>query len=31
MDAAEIRFKNFIAPQELPFPSATGLIYDSGN
>ena len=31
MDAAEIRLKNFIAPQEFPFASGTGLIYDSGN
>lgn len=31
MDAAAIRFKNFIEPQEFPFATGTGLIYDSGN
>jgi carbon-monoxide dehydrogenase large subunit len=31
MDPAEIRFKNFIANEEFPFPTATGLIYDSGD
>lgn len=31
MDAAEIRLKNFIEPQEFPFATGTGLIYDSGN
>ena len=31
IDAAEIRFKNFIEPQEFPFATGTGLIYDSGN
>ena len=31
MDAAEIRFKNFIEPQEFPFATGTGLVYDSGN
>ncbi len=30
MDPAEIRFKNFIQPQEFPFATATGLTYDSG-
>jgi carbon-monoxide dehydrogenase large subunit len=31
MDPAEIRLKNFIANEEFPFPTATGLIYDSGD
>ncbi len=31
MDPAEIRFKNFIGKDEFPFPTATGLNYDSGN
>jgi len=31
MDPAAIRFKNFIAPQEFPFATGTGLVYDSGN
>jgi len=31
MDAAEIRLKNFIEPQEFPFATGTGLIYDSGS
>jgi aerobic carbon-monoxide dehydrogenase large subunit len=31
MDPAEIRLKNFIAKDEFPFPTATGLIYDSGD
>jgi carbon-monoxide dehydrogenase large subunit len=31
LDPAEIRFKNFIAPQEFPFATGTGLVYDSGN
>src|SRR5579883_2664879 len=31
MDPAEIRLKNFVAKDEFPFPTATGLIYDSGN
>lgn len=31
MDAAEIRLKNFIEPQEFPYSTGTGLIYDSGN
>jgi len=30
MDPAEIRLKNFIQPEEFPFATATGLIYDSG-
>ncbi|MDQ2856591.1 MAG: xanthine dehydrogenase family protein molybdopterin-binding subunit, partial [Acidobacteriota bacterium] len=31
MDAAEVRRKNFPAPDEFPFHTATGLDYDSGN
>src|SRR6202167_3712845 len=31
MDPAEIRVKNFVQREEFPFPTATGLIYDSGN
>ncbi len=31
MDPAEIRFKNFVLNEEFPYPTATGLVYDSGN
>jgi aerobic carbon-monoxide dehydrogenase large subunit len=31
MDPAEIRLKNFVGNDEFPFPTATGLNYDSGN
>ena len=31
MDPTEIRVKNFVKPEEFPFPTATGLVYDSGN
>src|SRR6266852_3787221 len=31
IDPAEIRFKNFVAKESFPFPTATGLMYDSGN
>jgi carbon-monoxide dehydrogenase large subunit len=31
MDPAEIRLKNFVHNDEFPFPTATGLTYDSGN
>jgi carbon-monoxide dehydrogenase large subunit len=31
MDPAEIRFKNFIEPQQFPYATGTGLVYDSGN
>jgi carbon-monoxide dehydrogenase large subunit len=31
MDAADVRRKNFPAPDEFPFHTATGLDYDSGN
>jgi carbon-monoxide dehydrogenase large subunit len=31
MDPVEVRRKNFPAPSEFPFKTATGLTYDSGN
>src|SRR5579863_7523935 len=31
MDPAEIRLKNFVPKSEFPFPTATGLTYDSGD
>ena len=31
MDVVEVRRKNFPAPHEFPFKTATGLFYDSGN
>src|SRR5207344_1367330 len=31
MDPAEIRLKNFIRNEEFPFPTATGLVYDTGD
>src|SRR3954471_6929776 len=31
MDPVEIRRKNFVGNDEFPFPTATGLFYDSGN
>ncbi|HEV2201509.1 MAG TPA: xanthine dehydrogenase family protein molybdopterin-binding subunit [Bryobacteraceae bacterium] len=31
MDPAEIRLKNFVTPEEFPYPTATGLTYDTGN
>ncbi|MPZ87459.1 MAG: molybdopterin-dependent oxidoreductase [Nitriliruptorales bacterium] len=31
MDAAELRQRNFIQPQEFPYRGATGSLYDSGN
>lgn len=31
MDPAEVRLKNFIRNEEFPFPTATGLTYDSGD
>jgi carbon-monoxide dehydrogenase large subunit len=31
MDTVEVRRKNFPAPAEFPFKTATGLFYDSGN
>jgi carbon-monoxide dehydrogenase large subunit len=31
LDPVEVRRKNFPAPEEFPFQTATGLFYDSGN
>jgi aerobic carbon-monoxide dehydrogenase large subunit len=31
MDPAEIRLKNFVRNEEFPFPTATGLTYDTGD
>jgi len=31
MDPAVIRLKNFVRNEEFPFPTATGLVYDSGD
>lgn len=31
MDPADIRFKNFIQPEQFPYETATGGIYDAGN
>lgn len=31
MDPVELRRKNFPKPEEFPFPTATGLFYDSGD
>ena len=31
MDPVELRLKNFVGNDEFPFPTATGLAYDSGN
>jgi carbon-monoxide dehydrogenase large subunit len=31
IDAAELRFKNFIQPEQFPYQSPTGWEYDSGN
>jgi carbon-monoxide dehydrogenase large subunit len=31
IDRAEIRFKNFIQPDEFPYPQASGAVFDSGN
>jgi carbon-monoxide dehydrogenase large subunit len=31
MDPAEVRLKNFVQNEEFPFPTATGLMYDSGD
>ncbi|MGZ4708169.1 MAG: molybdopterin cofactor-binding domain-containing protein, partial [Acidimicrobiales bacterium] len=30
-DPAEIRFKNFIQPEQFPYETATGFVYDSGD
>lgn len=31
IDPAELRFRNFIQPEEFPYRSVTGEVYDSGN
>src|SRR5581483_367091 len=31
MDPAELRLKNFVRNEEFPYPTPTGLTYDSGN
>ena len=31
IDPVEIRLKNFIQPEEFPYNTCTGAIYDSGN
>jgi carbon-monoxide dehydrogenase large subunit len=31
MDPAELRLKNFIQPEQFPYQSATGFVYDSGD
>jgi 2-furoyl-CoA dehydrogenase large subunit len=31
MDPAEIRFKNFIQPDQMPYTTATGGVYDAGD
>ena len=31
MDPCELRFQNFVQPDEFPYATATGLMYDSGN
>lgn len=31
LDPAEVRMRNFPRPDEFPFPTASGLAYDSGN
>jgi carbon-monoxide dehydrogenase large subunit len=31
IDPAEIRFKNFIQPEQFPYESPTGFVYDSGD
>jgi aerobic carbon-monoxide dehydrogenase large subunit len=31
MDPADIRLKNFVGKNEFPYPTATGLLYDSGD
>jgi aerobic carbon-monoxide dehydrogenase large subunit len=31
LDPAEIRLKNFVANDQFPYQTATGLVYDSGN
>ena len=31
IDPAELRFKNFIQPEQFPYTSPTGFVYDSGD
>lgn len=31
IDRAEVRFKNFIPPEDFPYPQASGAVFDSGN
>jgi carbon-monoxide dehydrogenase large subunit len=31
MDPAELRLKNFIKPEQFPYPTKTGWVYDSGD
>ena len=31
MDPAELRRQNFIQPEQFPYQSATGFVYDSGD
>ena len=31
IDPADIRFKNFIQPEQFPYETATGFVYDSGD
>jgi carbon-monoxide dehydrogenase large subunit len=31
LDPAEVRLKNFVRKDEFPFPTASGLVYDSGD
>ncbi len=31
MDPVQVRLRNFPQPEEFPFPTASGLLYDSGN
>jgi len=31
IDPAELRLRNFIKPEQFPYTSATGFVYDSGN
>ena len=31
LDPAEVRFRNFIQPQDFPYPSPSGAVYDSGD
>jgi carbon-monoxide dehydrogenase large subunit len=31
LDPAELRLKNFIRPEQFPYPTKTGWVYDSGN